>query len=158
MHCGGRRGPKPSPSVPVVYVCRALSEDAASNIHKLVWNQDVVPFLLVHSRRAVRLYSGFRCQPQKDGLERGVLKVLTQFNEVSSLAESFHADAIDSGQLWRVWGRDVTPETRVDWKLLDNLLKLDRWLQDSDGLEKEVSHALIGKYVYLHYLRDREIF
>ncbi len=46
----------------------------------------------------------------------------------------------------------------MDWKkLLDNLLKLDRWLQDSDGLKKEVSHALIGKYVYLHYLRDREI-
>jgi hypothetical protein len=80
-----------------------------------------------------------------------------QFNEVSELAESFHADAIDNGKLWRDWGQHVTPETRIDWKLLGNLRKLDRWLRDIGGLEKDVSHALIGKYVYLHYLRDRDI-
>jgi len=115
-----RRTPasKTEPLVPVVYVCHADSENAASRIHELVWNQDVVPFLLVHHSRGVRLYSGFRCQPQKDGLERGVLSALSQFNQVSELAESFHADAIDSGKLWRSWGRQVTPETRVDRKLL----------------------------------------
>jgi hypothetical protein len=35
--------------------------------------------------------------------------------------------------------------------------KLDNWLRETGGLKKEVSHALIGKYVYLHYLRDRDI-
>jgi len=82
---------------------------------------------------------------------------LTQFNEVSELVESFNADAIDSGKLWRDWGQHVTPETRIDWKLLGNLRKLDSWLRETGGLEKDVSHALIGKYVYLHYLRDRDI-
>lgn len=148
---------KTEPLVPVVYVCRAESEQAADTIHELVWNQDVVPFILVHSRRGVSLYSGFRCEPLKNGLERGVLKSLMHFNQVSKLAESFHADAIDSGKLWRDWGREVTPETRIDWKLLGNLRKLDQWLRDDGGLEKDVSHALIGKYVYLHYLRDRDI-
>jgi hypothetical protein len=154
-----RRTPdsRTEPLVPVVYVCRADSENAASKIHELVWNQDVVPFLLVHSPQGVRLYSGFRCQPQKKGVERGVLKVLTQFNQVSELIDSFHADAIDNGKLWRDKGGEVTPETRVDWKLLANLQKLDHWLRRQGGLEKDVSHALIGKYVYLHYLRDREI-
>ena len=143
--------------VPVVYVCSAASEAAAEQIHQLVWNQDVVPFILVHSPQGIRLYSGFRCQPRKNGLERGVLRALVQFNEVLKLAESFHADAIDSGRLWRDWGRHVTPETRIDWKLLDNLRKLDKWLRHDGGLKKDVSHALIGKYVYLHYLRDRDI-
>ena len=154
-----RRDPhsKTDPLVPVVYVCRADSEPAADKVHELVWNQDVVPFLLVHSPREVRLYSGFRCQPQSDGVMRGVLRTLTTFNEVSQLAESFHADAIDSGKVWRDCGRDVTPETRVDWKLLGSLQKLDGWLRKHGGLEKDVSHALIGKYVYLHYLRDRKI-
>ena len=154
-----RRNPdsKTEPLVPVVYVCRADSEDAADTIHRLVWNQDVVPFLLVHSPRGFRLYSGFRCQPQKDDLERGVLTALTRFNAVAELAESFHSDAIDCGKVWRDWGKAVTPETRVDRKLLGNLQKLDRWLRDHGGLEKDVSHALIGKYVYLHYLRDRDI-
>lgn len=148
---------KIEPLVPVVYVCSANSEQAADRIHELVWNQDVVPFILVHLPRGVRLYSGFRYQPLKNGLERGVLRALTQFNEVSELADSFNADAIDSGKLWRDWGGHITPETRIDWKLLGNLRKLDRWLRDNGGLEKDVSHALIGKYVYLHYLRDRDI-
>lgn len=148
---------KTEPLVPVVYVCSAESDEAADKVHELVWNQDVVPFILVHSRRGVSLYSGFRCQPLKNGLERGVLRALTQFNEVSELVESFNADAIDSGKLWRDWGQHVTPETRIDWKLLGNLRKLDSWLRQTGGLEKDVSHALIGKYVYLHYLRDRDI-
>lgn len=150
-------GSQTEPLVPVVYVCRAESEEAADRVHELVWNQDVVPFLLVHSPHGIRLYSGFRCQPRKEGRERGVLRVLTAFNQVSELADSFHADAIDNGKLWRDWGHEVTPDTRVDWNLLHNLQKLDRWLQDKGGLEKDVSHSLIGKYVYLHYLRDREI-
>jgi len=60
--------------VPVVYVCSAGSEVSAQKIYQLVWNQDVVPFILVHSPQAIRLYSGFRCQPRKNGLESGVLR------------------------------------------------------------------------------------
>lgn len=150
-------GSKCEALVPVVYICRADSDEAADKVHRLVWNQDVVPFLLVHSPGGVRLYSGFRCQPQTDGIERGVLRVLSQLSEVSTLAESISADAIDSGRIWRDFGRYVTPETRVDSKLLGSLLKLDHWLRHKGGLEKDVSHALIGKYVYLHYLRDRDI-
>ena len=145
------------PLVPVVYVCEAETEDAAKNVHRLVWNQDVVPFVLVYSPHGVRLYSGFCYQPRIDGVESGVLKALTQFNAISEIVESFHADAIDSGKLWRDWGRHVTPHRRVDWKLLESLKKLDNWLRNPGQLDKEVSHALIGKYVYLHYLRDRKI-
>ena len=53
-------------------------------------------------------------------------------------------------------GREVRPESRVDWRLLGNLRTLDRWLQKR-GLQPEVSHALIGKYVYLYYLRHRSV-
>ena len=35
-------------SVPVVYVCQADSEAKAREIHKSVWNQNAVPFLLVN--------------------------------------------------------------------------------------------------------------
>lgn len=145
------------PLVPVVYVCQAETDDAANTIRRLVWNQDVVPFVLVHSPRGLRLYSGFRYNRRKEGVEAGVLRTLTRFNAVSEIVESFRADAIDSGRLWRDWGRYVTPEKRVDWNLLDNLKKLDLWLRSRGGLAKDVSHALIGKYVYLHYLRHRDI-
>ena len=45
---------------------------------------------------------------------------------------------------------------RVDWSLLAKLNDLDAWLQ-GNGLTSEVSHSLIGKYVYLYYLRHRDI-
>jgi hypothetical protein len=146
-----------SPIVPVVYVCEASSEEKANEIHRRVWNQDVVPFLFVNTRDTVRLYSGF--QHSSKDVQHGVIGVLTDFCRATDIVEGFNADAIDSGRLWRRWGHKVTPNERVDWKLLDNLKKLDGWLQNPKGLglEKETSHALIGKYVYLHYLRGRDI-
>lgn len=39
---------------------------------------------------------------------------------------------------------------------MDNLKRLDQWLQQN-GLDQDISHALIGKYVYLRYLKDRDI-
>ena len=70
--------------------------------------------------------------------------------------ESFRSAKIDDGSIWDEWGKEITPETRVDWSLLTKLNDLDAWLQD-DGLTSEVSHSLIGKYVYLYYLRHRDI-
>ena len=103
----------------------------------------------------------FRYGDQRDGQdgtspEAGVLDALIEFNEVAAKLRAFHADSIDDGTLWREWGAKVTPETRVDWKLLGNLEVLDKSLQ-ADGLSRITSHALIGKYVYLRYLRDRGI-
>ena len=146
---------------PLVYVCEADDEAEAEKTHQLVWNQDIVPFIIVYSPNGVRLYSGFRYRSGKHGATRGVqegvLSVLRAFNDIDELVEDFHADAIDSGAIWRKWGKDVTPDERLEWNLLDNLKTLDRWLQDRGGLKQPISHALIGKYVYLHYLRDRGI-
>ncbi|MDZ7619204.1 MAG: N-6 DNA methylase, partial [Patescibacteria group bacterium] len=142
--------------VPVVYVCTAPTEQKADEIHRLVWNQDVVPFLIVHTRAGIRLYSGFRHGRTEQGAHEGVLQSLTDFNRLGELAEDFHAESINNGSIWRHRGPDITPATRVNWRLLANLRTLDRWLQ-GQGVDKGPSHALIGKYVYLHYLRDRGI-
>src|SRR6516165_5975871 len=45
--------------VPLVYVCEADSREQADLIHRRVWNQNVVPFLIVRTPQMVRLYSGF---------------------------------------------------------------------------------------------------
>ncbi|MGO8902992.1 MAG: class I SAM-dependent DNA methyltransferase [Isosphaeraceae bacterium] len=146
--------------VPLVYVCDAESREHADLIHRRVWNQNVVPFLVVRTPQIVRLYSGFRYD-QGDGQDTaspdaGVLDALIEFNEVAAKLRAFHAESVDDGTLWREWGAKVTPGTRVDWKLLGNLEALDGSLQE-DGLTRITSHALIGKYVYLRYLRDRGI-
>lgn len=35
--------------IPLVYVCETVSEEEADEIHRRVWNQDIVPFLLLVS-------------------------------------------------------------------------------------------------------------
>jgi len=143
-------------SVPIVYVCEADSEKKADDFHRLIWNQDVVPFVLIYTPLGVKLYSGFRHQRRRNRGPAGILQALTSFTQIDDLVDDFSADAINSGRLWQRRAGDVTPEHRLNWKLLANLRKVDNALRRR-GLQSGMSHALIGKYVYLHYLRDREI-
>jgi N-6 DNA Methylase len=145
-----------SPSVPIVYVCEAEAETKADDFHRLIWNQDVVPFVLIYTPLGVKLYSGFRHQRRRNGHTVGILQPLTDFNQLDQLVHDFSADAINSGRLWQRRAGDVTPEYRLNWKLLTNLRSVARVLRKR-GLQSGMSHALIGKYVYLHYLRDRGI-
>lgn len=150
---GDRRG-----MLPVVYVATAATEVQARQIHRLVWNQNIVPFLIVVSPAAVRLYPGFRYEHERGEVaDAGAIRTLRTFNELSEGLEGLRAPSIDNGEIWKRWNAVVTPETRVDWRLLDNLRHLDQWLRASGVADRLLAHAIIGKFVYLHYLRERGI-
>lgn len=162
-----RQRPSTDPSLgegsltPVVYVCEAASEADADRIHRLVWNQDVVPFLIVCTPQNVRVYSGFGYREDEKAKKRPASQILREAigaQEIASkLLPNFSAERIDDGTLWRDMGRFVTPDMRVDWRLLDRLKDLGHVLREDMGLPAQAAHALIGKYVYLRYLRDRDI-
>ena len=145
--------------VPIIYVCEAQTSDEADQIHRLIWNQNVVPFALVKTLNEIRVYSGFAYHRDSDDqIATKVLKQTIAIHEIASkLVPSFHAHRIDDGTLWRREGQFVTPNTRVDWKLLSNLDTLGRILRERMGLGLRAAQSLIGKYVYLRYLRDRQI-
>ncbi|MGD0092813.1 MAG: N-6 DNA methylase [Planctomycetota bacterium] len=146
-----KAGPEPGgPLVPLVYVCETESEQNADELNRKTWNQNVVPFLLVATPKDVRLYPGFS-YPQ-EGQETAPL--LSSARAALEAFEDFRAKSVDEGQIWAKWRKEVTPEKRVDWRLLDSLKKLGQLLR-GQGFSGETAHALIGKYVYLHYLRDR---
>ena len=148
----------PEQFVPIVYLCKADDEHAAQELHRLVWNQDVVPYVVVHDPRGVRVYAGFHYSAKaKTDPQRGVLQALTDFEHVQTIITLFNAKAIDEGSIWQNERLQVDPSRRVYHQLLKDLRGLDTWLRGAGRLKKEVSHALIGKYVYLHYLRDRGI-
>jgi len=143
--------------LPVVYVCTADDAAAAQELHRLVWNQDVVPYVLVLTQKGVIAYSGYRYSAEaKTDEKKGILAALTDFNDAQEIVDLFHAREVDSGQIWKQPRLKVDTAQRVYHELLKTLRQLDTDLQSS-GLTKEVSHALIGKYVYLRYLRDRGI-
>jgi hypothetical protein len=147
--------------VPVVYVCEAGNESSAQECRRLAWNQNAAPFLIVATRSRIRLFSSFNYEQAGNGdpsrgPSNGILDMGIALGEIASALKAFTSQSIDDGTIWREYGCFVTPEARVDWSLLDGLKKLDDVLLN-DGLEWRTSHALIGKYVYLWYLRQREI-
>lgn len=139
--------------IPLIYICETANEDKADTIHRRVWNQDIVPFLLLVSPQSIRVYSGFE---YADTTEKRVLNIAYSIKEALKRFHAFKAESIDDGKLWKDWGHHVRPENRVDWKLLRELENLGKWLIEHD-LDHPTANALVGKYVFLRYLKDRKI-
>ena len=143
-----------SPAIPVVYVIEVDSDTVARRMHQFVWNQNQTPFLIVESPSTIRLYPGFAFNRDHDQplrkMARGAADMLEQL-------AAFRAESIDDGSLWKQWAHAVDPSQRVDETLLRDLKTLDQRLQEQAGMDRTASHGLIGKYVYLNYLRHRGI-
>jgi len=84
-----------------------------------------------------------------------LIAVAATAGDLLSQLEAFSASAIDEGTIWRRWGHAADPASRVDETLLRDLTSLDRHLRQ-EGVSREASHGLIGKFVYLYYLRHRD--
>ena len=145
------------PPRPAVFVASAANEEQAREIHKRLWNLGDCPFVLIVLPGTVRVYTGFNYNP--DNPKRTIIA-----NAPDSLSDDlphsllpFHADAIDSGDIWHQQAKYLGSDTRVDNRLLANLKELSHLLQAQYGLAREVAHALIGKYIYFRYLGDRDI-
>lgn len=146
----------PGSAIPLVYVCEAVDESRVREIHRLVWNQDMVPCVIVAGPESVSVYSGFEYGEGRttDGL--GLLESAMKNEDLAAKLRIFASDTIDSGRTWNDLAARIRPDTRLNVRLLANLKKLDAQLQSKD-LPRALSHALIGKFVYLRYLRDRGI-
>jgi N-6 DNA Methylase len=140
--------------IPVTYVCKATSYEHADEIHRLVWNQNVVPFLVVLAPQGVRVYTGF--ERQNAGKKAQHL-FDSQLRDVANQLAVLSASSIDSGRVWDQLSDRARPSQRVEWRLLADLATLERVLA-KEGLEDSaLVHTLIGKLLYLHYLRHRDI-
>ncbi len=142
--------------IPVVYVCSAKDEQTADVFHGKIWNQDIAPFIIVSSPGGLKLYSGFRYRQTVGGETEGQLSSFVSLNDATEVLQSLDAKSIDNGSLWRNRQHEVYWRHRLNHRLLENLLRVDDLLKE-DGLEQQTAHALIGKFVYLRYLRDRKI-
>ncbi len=140
---------------PVSYVCKVASLEDADAIHKRVWNQNVVPFLIVLAPQGIRVYTGFERRQKSDRSPESRWLAESDFDRVTSKLSAWSADSIDSGAVWDRWGAWVRPKQRVEWRLLEDLQELERQLRAQGLKDAYVLHALIGRFVFLHYLRER---
>jgi methylase of polypeptide subunit release factors len=147
------------PPRPAVYVAEARTREEAREIHKKLWNLGNAPFLIVLIPNEIRVYTGFNfsIEDEKKGLVKEIGEIVDlTFESICDQLTDFKADSIDNGRLWENQSKHITPEKRVDIHLLNNLRKLEEYLQ-SRSLDLSIIHALIGKYVYIRYLYDRGI-
>lgn len=145
------------PVRPAVYIAEAQTTEQARKIHKALWNLGQAPFLIVVLPNQVRVYTGFdysREEQEVGLLESGVNLDKT---DIRTQLADFCAESINTGNLWRNRSTALKADRRVDKRLLKNLNRLSEYLRKEKKLKPEVAHALIGKYVYIRYLLDRNI-
>jgi len=145
---------------PAVHVAEAKTPDEARRIHKQLWNQGTTPFLLVSMPGQVRVYTNFAyddTDEQVGQVERPIDTAGLSLREIAKRIQFLQADSIDSGDIWRTKGARLTKDKRVDQSLLRMLRSLSTHLVEQYHLDRDVAHSLIGRFVYLHYLRERGI-
>lgn len=139
---------------PLVFVAEAKDSATAGLIHQRVWNQNIVPLLVVSTPDDVRLYHTF--QTPLGAENRDVVAVARTIDEVSTKLAMAHASSLDSGEVWTRANIKATRRGRVDAALLERLDKLVRRLHHA-GVDPSTAYTLIGKLLFLKYLRDRRI-
>jgi len=140
---------------PAVYIAEAENPAEARNIHRSLWNLGYAPYVIVLLPHQIRIYTGFKYSVEDP--TKGLLDAIP-LNDLRHLLAEFSAAAIDTGRIWQKgkYKNQLDEPERVDKQLLKNLRQLGKELKNQ-GLEASVAHALIGKYVYIRYLRDRGI-
>jgi len=144
---------------PAVYVAEATTAAEARQIHRELWNQGITPFLLVSLPGQVRVYTPFAFDETNDsvGEVEQPLETAAGFAYVAERLRFLRAESINSGEIWQTKGSHLTRENRVDRKLIRTLRLLSNHLVSEHRLQRRVAHALLGRFIYLHYLRDRDI-
>src|SRR5579864_5834515 len=142
---------------PAVYVAEAKTPEEAQVIHRNLWNLGQTPFLIIVLPTHIRVYTGFDYARGDDSVGIVESEVALDRNSILEQLADFCAEAINNGQLWRNRSSYLKPNRRVDRRLLGNLSRLGQILREQMNLLPKTAHALIGKYVYIRYLRDRNI-
>lgn len=142
---------------PAVCVAEADTPADARKLHRRIWNLGNVPFLLVRLPGEVRVYAGFHYEPSSDDVI--LSEKSSDEQKLGTQLSDFSAASIDSARIWQAQRQHLETKYRVDTTLLENLGHLAEALAKhcAPVLDLEVAHALIGKFVYLRYLRDRNI-
>lgn len=156
---------------PIVYVANAETLAMAQEIHRKVWSQGLVPFLIVVIPGEFLICPGFSYTTQ--GWEQLIHKFPWEL--IDSLPESPLYTGNLTGSAQEIWDlralrlrtslfwhdHAIDVEGRVDRRLLDSLGGLSDALiagtKEIRGLSPTAANRLIGRFLYIYFLFDRNI-
>jgi hypothetical protein len=159
----GIGGPTTGTFTPVVLVAMANDKTTAQQIHRLVWSQGLVPFVLIATNDGLYVCDGFAYQSADWGngsfIERTRLQT-ERNSDLPTLLSQLSAFRLRTSLAWRDGLMSV--ENRVDVAMLAQLERAgDLLVNDPRGYGKLTpgqANALIGRMLYLHFLLSRDIF
>jgi type I restriction-modification system DNA methylase subunit len=152
-------------SAPLVYIATATDRTTAQNIHRQVWSQGLVPFLIISTPDEVLICKGFsytkdRWDQSVDSIDWASISLTntsSSTNSVISPLFGLRASRLRSSLFWREHAIDVSG--RVDQVILAGLSTLSQNLIYDADVAKRLDHVcangLIGKMLYLYFLVDR---
>lgn len=153
-------GSTPQRFRPLVYVAEAPDAQAAKELHRRVWSQGAVPLLLVLTPEEIWTCNGLAFSASN--WPRDAQAVAWNAMSTDAALGRYHAHRLRSSLAWRDYAAE--PSSRVDAHLLENLKLLSKLFASGGAgaltfpkLSTRTANALIGRFLYAYFLRDRKI-
>lgn len=146
---------------PLVYLAEAQNDEHARDIHKKVWSQGLVPFLLILTPAGIWTCSGFSFSSQnwRQKYADHLTWAEATTNKELPQIDRYKSTRLRSSLAWRDFA--LNPRERIDARLLDNLEILSKiFIEGRNGYPKLpslVANALIGRFLYTYFLFDRGV-
>lgn len=147
-------GFRPSALKPIVYLACADGMDTVRALRRDAWSQGAAPFLLVVTPTKVELCSGFE-PPSTSSMS---LDFDPRGSYLPEALANFSAERISSSITWN--DLEVHRDCSVDSNLVDAIEALnDRSREEFPEFreDRDLINALIGRFIYIYVLVDREI-
>ena len=147
---------------PTVYLCEAKRFSAVKKreIHRFIWNQALVPLVILGTLNAVEVHSTVRL-PERESSDDNLFEthsssLILRFKQIAETLElSNFVRSIETGQFFQDHAAFFPSDQTVDRCLLRNLIAAARRLKET-GWELSQAHALLGRALFVSFLHERE--
>jgi hypothetical protein len=147
-----------SPAAYLKY-CRSdiMPENQICNWQRFLWNQTVVPMLVIKSRTRVRVYTAYT-RPRNEGAASQIETVLDEAADVLELSRLW--TAIEAGTIYAEKPESFQKSRAVDRYLLENLNALAHRLAETQegGVTEQnlkFAHHFLTRLLFVCYLIER---
>ncbi len=148
---------------PLVFLASVESEAQARKVHRSVWSQGLVPYLLIVSTDTVWLCQGFDYSAtdwsaRVKEFDLSELQDQDQLSLIKSKLKPISANTLRSSLAWRDEAR--LADEFVDERLLQSLAELSIMFStgetEDDAVSPAATNALIARLLYFYFLVDRK--
>ena len=134
-----------------------IAEDDVRDWQRFLWNQAVVPMLIVKSRSEIRVYTAYT-EPLERGSQQRLVALLEQSADALRLDQLYNA--IESGAIYEFDPQAFQRSTAVDRYLLRNLTATAHDLAETQpgGVTQdnlEFAHRFLTRLLFVCYLIER---